>query len=83
MKKLRIIINSTNHNNLQKFADSIIKAAKETGVVKAGPVCFKNKKLIDIYHPTSRTFDRLMVLKTPKGLSVLIEDLSNQYSMQA
>lgn len=83
MKKLRFTFSGTSHNNLQKFADSIMKAAKETGVVKAGPVCFKNKKLIDIYYPSKRTIDRLMVIKTPKGLSILVEDLSNQYSMQA
>jgi len=83
MKKLRLTISSNSSVKLQKFADDIIKVVKQTGVVKSGPVCFKGKKLIDIYHPNHKTFAGLMKLKSIKGVKVSVEDMSNQFAMQA
>jgi ribosomal protein S10 len=65
-----VIITLTGNSNkrLDTQARAIVKIARETGAVKAGPIPYKGKRIVHIYNVNSRTFDRLMHSKTDKSL---------------
>jgi ribosomal protein S10 len=65
-----LIISITGNSNkrLDIQAQAIVKIARETGAVKAGPIPYKGKRIVHIYNVNSRTFDRLMHSKTDKSL---------------
>jgi ribosomal protein S10 len=73
MNNIRFILESTSKKDLQSVTDYIIKAIKTTGAVKSGPVCFKNKKLIDAYNCNVKTIDYLMKIKKYPKVIITID----------
>jgi ribosomal protein S10 len=73
MNNLRFILESTSKKDLQSISNDIIKAIKTTGAVKSGPVCFKNKRLIDAYNCNKKTIDYLMKIKKYSKVIITID----------
>jgi ribosomal protein S10 len=73
MDNLRFILESTSKKDLQSISNDIIKAIRTTGAVKSGPVCFKNKRLIDAYNCNVKTIDYLMKIKKYPKVIITID----------
>jgi len=72
MKKIRIILEG-NSKNVDIMSSQIVKIVRESGEVKSGPVCFKNKKLIDVYiNHSTKCINRLTLVKPLKGVDIEI-----------
>lgn len=57
--KLRFIIESKSNKRLDALTKEVILKSRQTSAVVLGPVCFKNKRLVDIYNYNARTIDYL------------------------
>jgi ribosomal protein S10 len=67
MKYFQIILESNSNLKLDTLSKEIIKAIRQTGAVKSGPIAFKGKRLIYCYNYNNKTFDRLASI--PKHLT--------------
>jgi ribosomal protein S10 len=75
--QLRFILESNSNKKLDTLTKAVLSCVEQTGAVKSGPVCFKNKKLIDIHNPNGRTIDFLTKIpkSLTKGVVVTVEQL--------
>lgn len=73
MENLRFILESKSKKDLESITNDVIKAIKSSGAVKTGPVCFKNKKLVDAYNCNSKTIDYLMKIKKYPKVTITID----------
>lgn len=67
---LKFILESNSNKELDLLSEEIIKVAKQSGIVKAGPIPFKGKRIIFLYNPTGKLLDRLGFLKPSKKVSI-------------
>ena len=75
MQYIQFILESNSNKRLDAFSEELISHIKKGGSVKAGPIPFKNKRMIYCYHLTSSTLDRIMSMKEDKKVSVTINSL--------
>ena len=62
MQNVKFILSCNSNKDLDKVTNAIIKVIKETGAVKSGPICLKNKRIVIGYNITSKTIDRLIAI---------------------
>lgn len=70
---IRIILKSKSNKDLGLATAKLVDISRFTGCIIAGPVSFKNKKLIDFLNANNRTVDFLMKVKLPKSITVEVE----------
>lgn len=75
MKYLQFILESESNKKLDLLSKKIIKAAKQSGVVKAGPIPSKGKRIIFLYHPTTDLLDKLLEIEVSNKVSVTMNEL--------
>jgi ribosomal protein S10 len=73
MNNFRFVLESTSKKDLESISNDIIKAIRTTGAIKSGPVCFKNKRLIDAYNCNVKTIDYLMQIKKYPKVIITID----------
>jgi len=71
--QIRIILKSKSNKDLGLATAKLVDISKSTNCVIAGPVSFKNKKLIDFLNANNRTVDFLMKVKLPKSITVEVK----------
>lgn len=76
MNHIIITITGNSNKRLDTQAQSIVKIARETGAVKAGPIPLKGKRIVHIYNINSRTLDKLMYMKHDKTLNYYVDEVS-------
>ena len=74
MKHIIITITGNSNKRLDIQAQAIIKIARETGAVKAGPIPLKGKRIVHIYNINRKTLDKLMCIKHDKKLNYDVDD---------
>lgn len=73
MLAFRIVLNSTSNKKMDQTVAKIITTARKSLAVVAGPVPFKNRRLLDIYPKSfSRTVDDLHRITIPEKVHVEI-----------
>jgi small subunit ribosomal protein S10 len=75
-QRIRIKLQSYDHNLVDKSAEKIVKTVRSTGAVVTGPEQFQlatHKRLLDIYTSSSKTVDALSKLDLPSGVEVEIK----------
>jgi ribosomal protein S10 len=77
MQYIQIILESNSNLKLDTLSKEIIKAIKQTGAVKSGPIALKNKRLIYCYNYNHKTIDRLISVpkKLMKGIVATVNPL--------
>jgi ribosomal protein S10 len=82
MKYLKFILESNSNKELDLLSRKIVKIAKETGAVKAGPIPSKGKRIIFVYNPNIVTINRLLLLKLSKKVSTNVTELERKFDEQ-
>ena len=82
MKYLRFILESNSNKELDLLSREIVKVARQTGIVKAGPIPSKGKRIIFLYNPNIVTLNRLFLLKLNKKVSTNVTELEKVFDEQ-
>lgn len=70
---LIITITGNSNKKLDAQAQSIIKIARESGAVLAGPIPLKGKRIVHIYNASGKTVSRLSDSKVDKSLQYEVD----------
>ena len=82
MKYLKFILESNSNKQLELMSKEIIKVARQTATVKAGPIPSKGKRIIFLYNPSITLLNRLFVVKVSKKVSTTITELDTSFNEQ-
>lgn len=70
VQKMRVILKSRSNKKLVQLTNDFKITAQRCACVVRGPVCFKGKRLLDIYMRNGHVIDMLMIVPACKKVDV-------------